>query len=672
MDVTTETINDLPLLDSILRGQNIAKQIDAVYSAPKNWMGLSIGKITHIWLIYILSNCDHRLSHVEDWVLDHLGILSTMIESEIRREDFCDDKLGLILKYFSGEEWNTFFCNYTKNVIQVYDLETGVFRVDATIGQSFRNLVEKGLFQMGNSKHFRSDLPQFKMMQVALDPLGLPVASLIVSGDKADDPLYIPVIAQAIKTTGVKHKLFVGDCKMSSIKTRTFIVNSGNYYLSPLSAVQVPSDELTKYLKLLDTGKKQLQYVYKDDQKDEDKIAKGFELVVKMSEVVDGKSLEWEERRFVVCSFRYANSQIASLVARTEKAQVALEGLNIRKQGKKIYTSAQELKAACEKIIDKYKISTIISYKTESLTTTKTIRGYKDNPDREETKTTFSVSISVDKTVLEEQKAILGWRVYATNSPSSEFTLEAAVLTYRKEYIIEHNFDYLKNKLRLIPIYLHLEERVEGLINLQTLALSVLRLTENKIHETLAEKRVSLKGLYAGNPQHATATPGAGLILRAFDNMHCTIVTETVEPQNQFVNKSISEQLETKDKSSPVVEYVDNKEEVIDNQIIKQDKTEDNFNPVIECDANKYNNNIPSTKSKLKIFITPLTALQITILELLGLSTTVYSDLEMCFICPSKIIKGRKLYSTSRENENEKELNKKPLMEGLFKYIDDG
>ena len=649
MDVTTETINDLPVLNAILGGLDIDKQIDAVYSMPKNWKGLSIGKITHTWLIYILSNCDHRLSHVEDWALGHLGILSTMIDSEIRREDFCDDKLGLLLEYFSGEEWNTFFCNYTKNVIEVYDLETGVFRVDATIGKSFRSVMEKGLFQMGSSKQFRPDLPQFKMMLATFDPLGIPVASLIVSGEKADDPLYIPVIAQTIKSTGVKHKLFVGDCKMSSIETRTFIENSENYYLSPLSAVQVPSDELTKYLKLIETGEIQVQCVYKDDYKD--KIAKGFELIVKMSEKVNGESIEWDERRFVVRSFRYANSQIASLVARTKKAKVVLEGFNIGRQGKKIYTSEQELEVACKKIVDKYKISTIISYEIESLTTTKTIRGYKGNPGREETKTTFSVSVAVNKTVLEEQKAILGWRVYATNSPSSDFTLEAAVLTYRKEYIIEHNFDYLKNKLRLIPIYLHLEERVEGLINLLTLALSVLRLTENKIHETLAEKRASLKGLYAGNPQHATATPGAGLILRAFDNMHCTIVTETSE-QGYEQNDGI-----------------------INNQNQKPAQANTNANHIARCVDDKDDTDNKSTakstaKSTLKIFVSPLNALQITILELLGLSTTIYSDLEMCFICPVKIIKGRKLYSISRVNE--KELNKKPLMEGLLKYFDDG
>ena len=112
MNIQTETINDIPVIDAILRQLDIENQIDNIYPIPKNWQGLSIGKITHIWLIYLLSSCDHRLSYVENWVCDHLGVLSTLVNCEIRREDFCDDKLGLILEYFSdGKKWNDFLSN---------------------------------------------------------------------------------------------------------------------------------------------------------------------------------------------------------------------------------------------------------------------------------------------------------------------------------------------------------------------------------------------------------------------------------------------------------------------------------------------------------------------------------------------------------------------------------
>jgi hypothetical protein len=133
--------------------------------------------------------------------------------------------------------------------------------------------------------------------------------------------------------------------------------------------------------------------------------------------------------------------------------------------------------------------------------------------------------------------------------------------------------------------------------------------------------------------------------------MHCTIVTET--SKQKCVHGG----------------------DVKDNQDKKPDAINTNSNQTGESTGNKNDMENKSTsksttKSTLKIFVSPLTVLQITILELLGLSTTVYSDLEKCFICPSKIIKSRSLYNRSREND--KELNEKPLSEELFKYFDDG
>ncbi len=57
-------------------------------------------------------------------------------------------------------------------------------------------MTEEGLFQLGHSKEHRPDLPQLKVVLASLDPLGMPVATEVVAGDKADDPLYIPAIEQ--------------------------------------------------------------------------------------------------------------------------------------------------------------------------------------------------------------------------------------------------------------------------------------------------------------------------------------------------------------------------------------------------------------------------------------------------------------------------------------------
>jgi transposase len=58
-------------------------------------------------------------------------------------------------------------------------------------------------------------------MMGSLDPLGMPLATDVLSGERADDGLYIPIIERiraGLQTPGL---LFVGDCKIS-VAERSF------------------------------------------------------------------------------------------------------------------------------------------------------------------------------------------------------------------------------------------------------------------------------------------------------------------------------------------------------------------------------------------------------------------------------------------------------------------
>ena len=70
-----------------------------------------------------------------------------------------------------------------------------------------------------------------------LDPLGLPLALEVVSGEQADDRLYIPTIERVLTCLGRTGLLVVGDCKMSALATRAHLQEQGQYYLTPLAQV---------------------------------------------------------------------------------------------------------------------------------------------------------------------------------------------------------------------------------------------------------------------------------------------------------------------------------------------------------------------------------------------------------------------------------------------------
>jgi transposase len=60
----------------------------------------------------------------------------------------------------------------------------------------------------------------------------------------------------------------------------------------------------------------------------------------------------------------------------------------------------------------------------------------------------------VDEAALESAVRRLGWRIYSTNQPVEQLSLEQAVLAYRSEYLVERSLGRLKGRpLSLTPMY---------------------------------------------------------------------------------------------------------------------------------------------------------------------------------------------------------------------------
>jgi len=63
--------------------------------------------------------------------------------------------------------------------------------------------------------------------------LGMPLATDVVSGERADDGLYIPIMERVragLQTPGL---LLVGDGKRSALETRAYLVRHPAFSLSP-------------------------------------------------------------------------------------------------------------------------------------------------------------------------------------------------------------------------------------------------------------------------------------------------------------------------------------------------------------------------------------------------------------------------------------------------------
>ena len=526
-NIITERVDDIPLLLEQMQRMGLPTLIDHHFPAHGNWHGLSPGWVSTIWLSSILSRGDHRLSHVEPWVANRLWTLETATDQDVERLDFTDDRLEIILRQLSDDSrWAQFESSVNQHTVRVYDLTTERVHVDSTTASAYASVSEGGLFQFGPSKDHRPDLPQVKVMQAVLDPLGMPLATDVVSGERADDPLYIPCIARVQHSLGRHGLLFVGDYKMAAHDTRTFIALAGDYYLCPLPQVQLAEGELDEALESVWSGEQALTSVFREQQPGKPKlIARGYEYEKPMSVEVEGQSREWTERRLVVHSVRHARAAEAALRSRVAKAKGQVEALNRRGRGRKRFEDVETLRQAVNEIVQRHRVEDFLWLRYDHHTTTRQVRAYKDRPAYVKQDRQATVEVRVDEAALESAVRRLGWRVYSTNQPLEQLSLEQAVLAYRSEYLVERSLGRLKGRpLSLRPMYVQRDDYATGLIRLLSIALRVLTLLEFVVRRQLAAEESTLAGLYAGNAKRETARPTAERLLEAFQEVTLTVV----------------------------------------------------------------------------------------------------------------------------------------------------
>jgi transposase len=530
LTVISERVDDIPLLVAQQKRMGVQPLLDEHFPTHGNWLGISLGWVAMVWLTHIISRADHRLNHVQPWAAKRLETLRGCSGQPVRALDFSDDRLGDVLYALSDDErWDAFESGLNQRLLRVYDLSTEQIRLDSTTVSGYWHVTPDGLFQLGHSKGRRPDLPQVKVMLATLDPLGMPVATDVLSGNQADDPLYIPSITRVRASLGRRGLLYVGDCKMGALETRAFVQAGGDFYLCPLSETQLPPETLEAYLASVWTGEQALTSVYREKASGEQElIAEGYERLETLTAVVEGETITWTERRLVVRSLKHAQAAERALRKRLAKAQVALAALNERRRGKKRFREVEPLRQAAEAILERYRVQGLLELSYQEIVHERPVRGYRERPATVRMEREVRVNAVVDKAAVEMVVRRLGWRVYATNQPGEQLSLTHTVLAYRSQYIVERGFGRLKGRpLSVTPMYLQRDDHATGLIRLLSIGLRVLTLLELEVRRRLEAEETALAGLYAGNPKRTTARPTAERLLESFQEITLTIIQES-------------------------------------------------------------------------------------------------------------------------------------------------
>ncbi|MCA9331022.1 IS1634 family transposase [Candidatus Saccharibacteria bacterium] len=529
-EIQTYQVDDIPLLVWQQRVMGIPQIIDEVIEPHGNRQGLSVGWTVTVWLSYILSQADHRLSYVESWAMEQHQVLQKLIPAEVSIRDFTDDRLGDVLSYLSDDvSWSAIEVELGQQIMQVYDLSQERVHVDSTSAALYHSPEGNPLVRYGQSKDHRPDLAQFKVMMSSLAPMGMPLATMVVPGNRADDGLYLPVIEQSRQVLQRRGLLYVGDSKMEALSIRAALAAGDDFYLVLLSKKGTQEQLLHDVLEPVWTESQRLTDVYDaaPNMTDRQLLARAFESTRSQVAKVADQPVEWDERMLVVYSPNLAERTNQGLEQRLQRAQEQLLALTPPSgRGRRHWSELAPLQTAVDAILKRHRVDGLLSVSYERQEQHRHVRKYKERPARAETTVRYQLQLSPDEDAIEQVRRTLGWRLFVTNYSAAQFSLEDAVLAYREGPLHEHNFSRLKNRpLGLRPLYVHRQDRMVGLVRLLSLALRLLTLVEFVVRRELHNQQQTLTGLYEGNPARSTHRPSTERLLRAFKPITLTSVS---------------------------------------------------------------------------------------------------------------------------------------------------
>jgi transposase len=479
--IIVERVDDGALLIAQMITMGLPEILDR--HIPRHWKqrGLSWGWTAVMWLAYILTEGDHRKVSVEAYIRGMKHTLSQLSNQVIEAVDFSDDRLGHLLKHVRKPTYgHKIERDLHARSMEVYDLSQEVIRCDATTVSGDHEVTDGGLLQCGQSKDDPTR-PQIKVMMGALDPLGMPLATDVLSGERADDGLDIPIIKRIRSGLNKTGLLFVGDCKMRALETRRHVVGHQDFSLSPLPLRGLTAEAMEAWIAegvAKDRGDELERIVRTDDRGQEVLAAEGYEF-----ERTCGASVgeeEWTERVLVVRSPVHAARQASGVATRLAHAETTLAALTPpRGRGKRQITDEAMLLEAIDKVLKAHRVDGLLSVAWAKQVERKTqyVGRGRGSASREK-RVIRSIRSHITPITRQEDKLAelsqrFGWKAFVTNAVQTRLSLRDAVLCYRNEYRVERIFNRLKSRVHIAPLFVKLNDQIEGLTYLLALGVRV-------------------------------------------------------------------------------------------------------------------------------------------------------------------------------------------------------
>ena len=263
---------------------------------------------------------------------------------------------------------------------------------------------------------------------------------------------------------------------MSALDTRAYLARHQDWYLSPLPLTGATAEAMDAWTTMGVTKGEagELTQIWRtNDRGHEVLAAEGYEF--ERTCRAPGSGGAWSERVLVVRSPMHATQQAAGLEKRLSHAETQLMALTPpRGRGKRQITDEATLMEAIARVLTAHRVDGLLSVVWEKQVeqTTQYVgrgRGSMNREKRVIQKTRYHITHIVrQEATIAAHDQRFGWKAFVTNAGHTRLSLQEAVLCYRNEYRVERIFNRLKSRVHIAPLFVELNEQIEGLTYLLT------------------------------------------------------------------------------------------------------------------------------------------------------------------------------------------------------------
>ena len=440
----TMVLGKIPVLYRFYERMHPPQIIDEIIP-EKTWEdnSLSIGQLITVLVInrVIEPRPFYKLS---EWI-DRTDFSELL---HVPAEYFTDDRLTRALDYMFTY-WDKIMNNVVLFCIETFSIDPSLIHYDITSLYFEGNYEDSDFITYGYNRDQKPDKKQVNLGINMLDKEPFPIFWQIFPGNTNDTDTVIKNLDTLRSLLGSRAFTFIGDRAMIS---EDIVKYSKKYKLSIIA----PLKDMVSTSKLLETIKKDDLKVSALDKKKKNEMYKLGEYELHYSDDIDAPDI----RAIVVWSKTKAETMKSQ---REKKINDRIENLKIIKE--KLNKPYYRKKTSIEKKISKImKNNDLFTVQLEGI-------------DR-----ALSLEWSIDENekVTLEQKD--GFYILGTTTTQDQLSTLEVFKAYKRQYISERTFSNLKNTIGIRPVFLQIEKRIFGLVQITLLALCVYTLLEIQLH----------------------------------------------------------------------------------------------------------------------------------------------------------------------------------------------